>query len=1574
MNYRQARDPDEDMLPRPSPRWEELWADLVSFRDRRCAAFSGTGLMGPIGPTIRNMGGSPLECLSSRSVMAPGRLEIAASPGRHFWGDDGTKHSRGCRRVVAASSVLSAVQQGCTADAVRAALISEERLVGTAGRAEVDPYGHTALHLECVAGREPDVIAVLLEAYPDAAMARDGKGRTPLEALLQSLSPSQPKLSSFSSGRTTSLRTLSDTSCEQEQVSSVVGMLLRAEMVLNGSAAIGAICHGARGTTLLRLACQAGPYLPSDVATLLLRTFPGAASSVSVVRTSHGAGKADFSDTPLHAAVRCGSAGPVVQALVQAYPEAGLARDSKGQTPLSIALEKNCELKYGDLDAKHDSAQAEATSDDVILTLIASCPQCASVLEPDGVTTPLVRALLTGRPASVVRELLRADPSSAGAATFASASESTQDFTSSSDEIIANMSPPPREDDASSVYTPLRIAAEIAAEEVVIAVLEACPSAASLADSNGEYPLLTAVLRLQRANEQKSRTRLRETIAAGQRRASLLSAQTNLASDVTDSHAHEPLLIHPSPSHGSSASSGRNRHTIAAMVACSVPLEGVAPLSLRAVTALLSACPAAAACSNVNGTTPLLVACQNSMDGVVLAMVGLCPEAAAVRKLTPSSDECDKISELCIKSGRGFHGSSSRQSIGSIESISVGCTSALWNVLSRPRVRQGREGVVELQNDGSNVQLNNLVEQGNGWNDVAGDPPVFDDNAAAGAVEPTIAEEVANIDGANASQSVADDDHSSLNVIQALAEADPAQVLDCDSYGQTILHRIVLEMSRVRTRRDNIHEDDTQEEQGTEFGANLTNIVHGIAGNDGNGETGVRSSLSCSNSGLTYYDVVVRTLLLTCPEAASHRCSRFGRTPLHTACINGAGSRLGTSHGGRLISSTLLRSFLEADPLQLFVEDDSGKTPAFFLYRTLNGVVMRGLKGRDLIPNLTQFVPASLEPATGIKAPCGDSKPAAKNSPAEAAVSHGSDALNASTGNVNSGGGDNPGETERDPLGFGYAVLEEISAVATLLLKGEVCPDNILLYDKHGNNSTWDGSGKGKAKEVGSRRGRLKCDDEEELEASYYTHSNNRFRQWNMVSAAVQSIYCPDSILALALRVCPRDTFMDPYLVHSLASYGPSGQMTLCSAKCEDSAERPQDPRVEYYRCDRCGALDDRQRNDSDPPSNIGGNDQGLGNGDNEANNGGSNGAAADNDHILMRRYGLLGVSAAVAIAADDGAVGVQVGLDGDNENNGDGADGPGGFPNEQNGNGAAEQFAGFVANGVGAPNVIIPDILPHDQHHQHFQQHVQAHLQNLQQAHHVQLQNIQQAHHHHNQQVAHAHMRQSSQHRVLCGRCFYRGGPHSVADYEFVHSDVSSSVHTSLLKELLRLVPSLAAIEDPERGNRLPLNIALEAGRTWYEGVREIFHAFPEVLSLRDEASSMYPFMLSAAMLTYKGQGDEGGSSMPEIGANPQENGGESSTGLGEGKSRRRSIKKPRLESSFDETYGVRRWRRNREQRRRDREVGRTESGNGNSTRSARLAQEASRSLTTVFTLLMLDPSLVKGGIADSSDDCKGR
>lgn len=64
-------------------------------------------------------------------------------------------------------------------------------------------------------------------------------------------------------------------------------------------------------------------------------------------------------------------------------------------------------------------------------------------------------------------------------------------------------------------------------------------------------------------------------------------------------------------------------------------------------------------------------------------------------------------------------------------------------------------------------------------------------------------------------------------------------------------------------------------------------------------------------------------------------------------------------------------------------------------------------------------------------------------------------------------------------------------------------------------------------------------------------------------------------------------------------------------------------------------------------------------------------------------------------------------------------------------------------------------------------------------------------------------------------------------------------------IETLLKAYPE--AVSTPDADGRLPINLAIVAGKSWKEGIEILMDAAPTVLSQPDSKSHLYPFMLAA-------------------------------------------------------------------------------------------------------------------------------
>ena len=79
---------------------------------------------------------------------------------------------------------------------------------------------------------------------------------------------------------------------------------------------------------------------------------------------------------------------------------------------------------------------------------------------------------------------------------------------------------------------------------------------------------------------------------------------------------------------------------------------------------------------------------------------------------------------------------------------------------------------------------------------------------------------------------------------------------------------------------------------------------------------------------------------------------------------------------------------------------------------------------------------------------------------------------------------------------------------------------------------------------------------------------------------------------------------------------------------------------------------------------------------------------------------------------------------------------------------------------------------------------------------------------------------------------------------------DVELSGHATVIEILLQNNHSGAshgaAVTDPS--GRLPLHIALNAGKRWHQGVRDLVECYPDSVKVADQSSKLFPFQLAAS------------------------------------------------------------------------------------------------------------------------------
>lgn len=65
------------------------------------------------------------------------------------------------------------------------------------------------------------------------------------------------------------------------------------------------------------------------------------------------------------------------------------------------------------------------------------------------------------------------------------------------------------------------------------------------------------------------------------------------------------------------------------------------------------------------------------------------------------------------------------------------------------------------------------------------------------------------------------------------------------------------------------------------------------------------------------------------------------------------------------------------------------------------------------------------------------------------------------------------------------------------------------------------------------------------------------------------------------------------------------------------------------------------------------------------------------------------------------------------------------------------------------------------------------------------------------------------------------------------------------VIKDVLNAYPEAASV--PDYNGNLPLHASLHAGKTWDNGIKEIFEAAPQAIHVQDCRSSHFPFMIAA-------------------------------------------------------------------------------------------------------------------------------
>ena len=69
---------------------------------------------------------------------------------------------------------------------------------------------------------------------------------------------------------------------------------------------------------------------------------------------------------------------------------------------------------------------------------------------------------------------------------------------------------------------------------------------------------------------------------------------------------------------------------------------------------------------------------------------------------------------------------------------------------------------------------------------------------------------------------------------------------------------------------------------------------------------------------------------------------------------------------------------------------------------------------------------------------------------------------------------------------------------------------------------------------------------------------------------------------------------------------------------------------------------------------------------------------------------------------------------------------------------------------------------------------------------------------------------------------------------------------HVQIVKSLILFYPK--ACKSTNNQGKYPLNLAIESGKNWKSGVRNILNAFPEAIDSLDLDARLYPFLFARA------------------------------------------------------------------------------------------------------------------------------
>lgn len=237
-------------------------------------------------------------------------------------------------------------------------------LTDSARIAEPDRGGMLPLHIACVSGASVEIIAQLLDEYREAIRLPDNNGRLPLHAACMNPRVNLDALDLLHKAYPAALRIFDKTgsvplhiAIQRKLSASVVHFLIDKEE--------GAVRTREASSKMypLHLACRVGADV--DVLERLVEIYPVAIEAVDArgnsifhLACTYRQLTVDFAELlldkcsfdtirkvneeqslPLHLAVQYKAAMPVLQLLIDHYPEALLCKDTKGNVPLHKAFQ-----------------------------------------------------------------------------------------------------------------------------------------------------------------------------------------------------------------------------------------------------------------------------------------------------------------------------------------------------------------------------------------------------------------------------------------------------------------------------------------------------------------------------------------------------------------------------------------------------------------------------------------------------------------------------------------------------------------------------------------------------------------------------------------------------------------------------------------------------------------------------------------------------------------------------------------------------------------------------------------------------------------------------------------------------------------------------------------------------------------------------------------------------------------------------------------------------------------------------------------------------------------------------------